>query len=422
MKSLTETLSALVAWMVVHFSAGDSSRSKHTSSPSSRTRNNTTRTLDPKGCMNPKSDTAGLRKGLAMDISDSQTDSRDQVNSRPASTKVTELEDDVSENFAKESEQVRQNLANQVPNGNDELPSSDFKPETDLEKKPGSVRGENEGVKFGGEEEDPAVLVSYPRSSSSATLHRGKTSHYDRTGNEVINRMHKFSLYETSTRFYLVGADIMDTHYRVMKIDRTSPPGLLNIFEDDIIYNKREMNELLNAIDDGNRGTGGMKLKCSAWGLLGFIRFTEAYYMLLITKRAQVAMIGGHYVYQVDGTELIPLTTGSTSRFQKDRNAEESRFLGILSNIDLARGFYFSYSYDITRSLQQNIIRERTAMNEGLKKPKPEFQDMFVWNHYLFEPACAALKNVYDWCHPLIHGYVDQSSLDIYGQIGRAHV
>ena len=176
------------------------------------------------------------------------------------------------------------------------------------------------------------------------------------------------------------------------------------------------MNQLLNAIDDGNKGTGGMKLKCSAWGLLGFVRFTEAYYMLLITKRSQVAMIGGHYVYQVDGTELIPLTTGSTSRFQKDRNPEEARFLGILNNMDLAKSFYFSYNYNITRSLQQNIIRERTALSEGLRKSKPDFQDMFVWNHFLLQPAGAALKNVYDWCHPIIHGYIGQSSLDIYGR------
>lgn len=228
--------------------------------------------------------------------------------------------------------------------------------------------------------------------------------------------MHKFSLYETTTRFYLVGADIMDTYYRVLKIDRTSPPGHLDIFEEDVVYDKRQMNLLLNTIDDGNKATGGLKLKCSTWGLLGFIRFTEAYYMLLITKRAQVAMIGGHYIYQVDGTELIPLTTGSTSRFQKDRNPDEARFLSILNNLDLTRSFYFSYAYNLTTSLQQNMIHERSVLNEGLKKPRHVFQDMFVWNRYLLEPARAVLRNVYDWCHPIIHGYIDQSSLNVYGR------
>ncbi|KAJ4316461.1 phosphatidylinositol-3,5-bisphosphate 5-phosphatase [Neodidymelliopsis sp. IMI 364377] len=297
-------------------------------------------------------------------------------------------------------------------------PSNKFKPEADLDKLPGvgQPRTETDSVKFGGEEEDPTVGVSFQRPASPATVHKIKGLSYQKVGEDGISRMHKFSLYETSTRFYLIGADIMERQYRVLKIDRTAPPGQLNIFEDDIVYNRREMHQLLGTIQDGNKGTGGMRLKCSTWGLLGFIRFTDAYYMLLISKRAQVAMLGGHYIYQVDGTEMIPLTTGSSTRFQKDRNPEEARFLASLANLDLTRSFYFSYSYNITRSLQQNIVHERTALNQGLESAERDFQDMFVWNHYLLDPARAVLKNVYDWCHPVIHGYVDQSSLDVFGR------
>jgi hypothetical protein len=295
-------------------------------------------------------------------------------------------------------------------------PSNNFKPEADLEKKPGAAREDRESTKFGGEEEDPAVGVPIYRSSTPSTVHKAKCVTYEKVGENGVSRMHKFSLYETSTRFYLVGADIMEKQYRVLKIDRTAPPGHLNIFEDDILYNRREMHQLLNTIDEGNKGAGGMKLKCSTWGLLGFIRFTEAYYMLLITKRAQVAVVGGHYIYQVDGTEMIPLTTGSTSRFQKDRNPEEARFLAMLNTLDLTRGFYFSYSYNITRSLQQNIIRERTCINEGSPTSERDYQDMFVWNNHLLQPARDNMKNVYDWCHPVIHGYIDQSSIDVFGR------
>lgn len=261
----------------------------------------------------------------------------------------------------------------------------------------------------GDDGEDPAEPESFPRSSSPGAMQRNKNPAYAKVGEDGITKMHKFSLYETSTRFYLVGADALDRQFRVLKIDRTAPPGHLNIFEDDIVYDKREMNQLLNAIDDGNKGAGGMKLKCSSWGLLGFIRFTEAYYMLLITKRAQVAIIGGHYIYQVEGTELVPLTTGSSSRFQRDRNAEEARFLGILNNLDLTKSFYFSYTYNITRTLQHNIIHARKALNRGIYKPENNFNDMFLWNHHLLEPAKTAIKTTHDWCLPVIHGFIDQS-------------
>jgi hypothetical protein len=295
-------------------------------------------------------------------------------------------------------------------------PTNNFKPEADLEKKPGKNREDIESTKFSGEEEDPAVGMSFQRSSTPSTVHKVRNVTYEKVGENGITRMHKFWLYETSTRFYLIGADVLEAQYRVLKIDRTSPPGHLNIFEDNLLYSKREMHQLLNTIDEGNRGTGGIKQKCSSWGLLGFIRFTEAYYMLLITKRTQVAVLGGHYIYQVDGTEMIPLTTGSTSRFQKDRNPEETRFLAVLNNLDLTRSFYFSYAYNITRSLQQNIIREREALNHAKGNPSRDFQNMFVWNHFLLKPAHDNLKNMYDWCHPVIHGYIDQSSLDVFGR------
>lgn len=262
------------------------------------------------------------------------------------------------------------------------------------------------------EDEELAMPKSFHRSSSpTSTMQRNRGALYPKNGNDEICRMHRFSLYETATRYYLVGSDIMDSRSRVLKIDRTAEVTDLSIAEDEIVYTKKEMNQLLNAVDDGNKTTGGLKLKCSTWGLLGFIRFTGAYYMLMITKRSQVAMIGGHYVYQVDGTELVPLATPPSTRFKVDRHPEEARFIGILSNLDLSRSFYFSYSYDITRTLQHNIIREREALQQGRLHPaQQDCNEMFVWNQHLLRPAIETLKNTHDWCLPIVHGFIDQAS------------
>jgi hypothetical protein len=356
-----------------------------------------------------------------MDILQSRDENQERPNSAAGSHKATESQGghpemsgdghNDTEKTSTESDSPQFKPSIEIPTA-----TNDFKPEADLEKTPRAPRDDSEQTKFRGEEEDPAVSVSFKRPTSPPTLQKSKNAAFETLGEEGINRMHKYSLYETSTRFYLVGEDLMGMHYRVLKIDRTAPPGHLSISEGNIAYNKRQINELLRTIDDGNKSTGGMKLKRSTWGLLGFIRFTEAYYMLLITKRLQVAVIGGHYIYRVDGTEMVPLTTGSTSRFQRDRSPDEARFLNTLSNLDLTKCFYFSPSYNITRSLQQNIVRERQALNEGLAKAEPDFQDVFAWNNYLLEPAREHLNNVYDWCHPIIHGFIDQSALDVYGR------
>ncbi|PHH73086.1 hypothetical protein CDD82_5662 [Ophiocordyceps australis] len=231
-----------------------------------------------------------------------------------------------------------------------------------------------------------------------------------------IYKMHKFSLYETASRYYVVGVDVSETRYRILKIDRTTQGAELNLTDDKIVYSLREMNQLLDTIDDGNRGTGGIRLRCTTWGLVGFIKFTGPFYMLLITKKSSVAMVGGHYIYQIDGTELVPLTPGRLRP-----NPEEQRFLAILNNLDLTRSFYYSYSYDVSRSLQHNIIRQREAL---ARKVGPllhqDFNSMFVWNHHLLQPAVTALRDAYDWCRPIIHGYIDQAALSIYGRT--AHI
>ena len=267
------------------------------------------------------------------------------------------------------------------------------------------------------DEEELAKPRSFPRTHSpTSAAKRNKGAEYQKVGEEGVCKMHRFSLYETASRFYLVGGDIVDKKFRILKIDRNADSGSLSIAEDDIIYTKREMNELLNAVDDGNKASGGLKLKCSTWGLLGFIRFTSPYYMLLITKRSQVAIIGGHYIYQVDGTELISLTAPSSSRF-KPFDTEEGRFVSTLNNLDLSRSFYFSYSYDITRTLQDNLVRERQMLkNRPTSPPHKEHNSMFVWNHHLLEPALEALKKTYDWCLPITHGFVDQATLSVYGR------
>ena len=273
-----------------------------------------------------------------------------------------------------------------------------------------------EGEAAGDEEEERFQLGAsfHDGELPQGQAHR-KPQQDGRDDGENVVRLRKFTLYESTNYFYILGSDLQDRNFQIMKIDRNADPGELNITEDGTLYTKREVHDLLKAIDDGYKGTGGLKQKMTFWGLLGFIRFTGPYYMLVITKRIQVAMLGGHYIYQIEGTELISITSQSYNKSRPDRNAEETRFLNILNSLDLKRAFYFSHSYDVTRTLQFNIIREREALHHSKTESEHWDQnDMFVWNHHLLKMAREVLKNPFDWCLSIIHGYVDQSALSIY--------
>jgi phosphatidylinositol 3,5-bisphosphate 5-phosphatase len=93
-----------------------------------------------------------------------------------------------------------------------------------------------------------------------------------------------------------------------------------------------------------------------AYGLMGFIKFLKGYYIVLITERKKIAKIGRHSIYQVEDIIIKPLfTQGSGSSQSKE---EEAKYVQAFKDIGIANGFYFSYTYDITHSLQYNVLRQ----------------------------------------------------------------
>ena len=68
-------------------------------------------------------------------------------------------------------------------------------------------------------------------------------------------------------------------------------------------YSKSEMQTILNAVDSDPKKKAAkspqLKKLLMAFGLLGFVKFTQGYYMVLVTRRRKVAQIGGHIIYKV---------------------------------------------------------------------------------------------------------------------------
>merc|ERR1719370_1983138 len=111
-------------------------------------------------------------------------------------------------------------------------------------------------------------------------------------------------------------------------------------------------------IDVGNRSKSGQKIgsgltkTVSAFGLAGFVKFLEGYYIVLITKRRKVGLIGHHTIYKIEDTSMIYIPYETVS---KENNYDEQRYLKMFQAIDLSSNFYFSYSYDLTHTLQHNL-------------------------------------------------------------------
>ncbi|XP_028752162.1 phosphoinositide phosphatase SAC2 isoform X1 [Neltuma alba] len=216
--------------------------------------------------------------------------------------------------------------------------------------------------------------------------------------------MQKFKLYETRSKFYMIGRDKSRTSWRVLKIDR-SETAELNITEDSMIYSEIECYDLLRRIDEGNRSTGGLKFVTTCYGIIGFVKFLEPYYMLLITNRRKIGTICGHTIYTITKSEMIPVPHPSV-RSKMAYSKDENRYKKLLCSVDLRKDFFFSYSYHVMRSLQKNLSDNGTT---GQKL----YETMFVWNEFLTREIRNNLLNT-SWTVALVHGFFKQVKLSIF--------
>ncbi|XP_023215935.1 polyphosphoinositide phosphatase-like [Centruroides sculpturatus] len=143
-------------------------------------------------------------------------------------------------------------------------------------------------------------------------------------------------------RFFLVGSNNTQTKFRVLKIDRTELKELI-VIDDKMEYTHKEIRDLLTMIDVGNRPRPGQKSSglnrtVSAFGIVGFIKFLEGYYIILVTKRRRVAVIGHHTIYKIEDTSMVYIP----SEGEKYSNPDEARYVKMFQNVDLSSNFYFS--------------------------------------------------------------------------------
>ncbi|KAH0834053.1 putative polyphosphoinositide phosphatase [Lanmaoa asiatica] len=218
----------------------------------------------------------------------------------------------------------------------------------------------------------------------------------------MLTVFNKFILYENKLRFYIVASNASDSRHRIIKIDRTSPVDL-HVVEDDTDYSGKQMSAMLKMLDDGNKGSGGIGRARVIFGIAGFVKFTAGWYMIVISKRSVVALLGGHYLYHCESTDIIPVCVNH----KIEKPTEEQRLLNIFKQVDMSKNFYFSHSYDITSTLQNNLTKPDRFRNSSWP-----FNDRYVWNfHMMSRPFTdTAPRGVHTWLIPLIHGHVDQAS------------
>ena len=275
-------------------------------------------------------------------------------------------------------------------------------------------------------------------------------------------RLDSFKLYETVTEFHIIGHLSTSPYdsYKIFRLnreesDKDKPLSLASILTiEPYTYTNKQvesyLSNLLNITRELNNGSVLHVL--DAVGIVGFPRFLGCYYITLITQRKQVGCIRGQKIYQIKQVEIIPIqsqrTTGGSAVTQlfstlhrtfnkSQQDTAEARYLGLYNFIDMSKDFYYSYSYDLTKSLQGNFSSNSSASSStsGGGNDGDYFNEDFLWNSFQMSEFTTTLnpnatsssnsnnndiKNTHRdtslWRLPIIHGSFHQKRFDIFGK------
>ena len=139
-----------------------------------------------------------------------------------------------------------------------------------------------------------------------------------------------------------------------------------------------------------------------AKAIMGFVKMTKNSYMVLVTEIEPVALIGQHTIYHVKDTKMVHLG--------KESDYEELRYIQLFQGVNLSKHFYFSYSYTLSQSLQNNI---RMATDYAYFPPVTDTrQERFVWNSHLLSPVNGMADSFFI---KVIYGFIDTAKVDVFG-------
>jgi phosphatidylinositol 3,5-bisphosphate 5-phosphatase len=131
------------------------------------------------------------------------------------------------------------------------------------------------------------------------------------------------------------------------------------------------------------------------------------YYIHGIETRRPLGAIAGRTIYGIQRSCLIPVRAiddGHSTESTYMPSDREAKFLRLFQSIDLSKDFMFSYSYDLTHTLQSSMSRSKMDM--------ALFDEQYTWNFVSAMRFIAAFPAGAHWLVPLVYGFFEQRSID----------
>ncbi|PRD23069.1 UNVERIFIED_CONTAM: Sacm1l [Trichonephila clavipes] len=139
----------------------------------------------------------------------------------------------------------------------------------------------------------------------------------------------------------------------------------------------------------------------SICGIMGTINLIGGPYLIVITKKMSVGAIYGQSIWRVEDTDVIPYARTMLHLTEEQVQYNKS-YLSMVHSVLKTPYYYFSYSYDISHTLQ----RLHNTSPDFVQMPLFQRADQrFIWNSHIMRDFLAQQELENYWL-PIIHGFI----------------
>lgn len=248
------------------------------------------------------------------------------------------------------------------------------------------------------------------------------------------NYFKKISIFQNQKHFYFIGTHISRNTYSLFTFSKYNYNDIVNYgFSTNCNYKSNYMNikdnkntktsldlnikdliveykeKSIEEFEELNNNLSkdmstNLRYLVEAKAIFGFFKLTLGYYVILVTEISQVGKLGSHIVNRIDKVRILPLFV-----ITDDKLVElESKYLSIFKDFLICNQTYFSYTYDLSKSVQRNFVE--AAKNSYSNSDNNDF----YWNHYHMSYFESLIDNKL-WINHYIYGFFEQINCYVYG-------
>ncbi|XP_018021346.1 phosphatidylinositol-3-phosphatase SAC1 [Hyalella azteca] len=149
----------------------------------------------------------------------------------------------------------------------------------------------------------------------------------------------------------------------------------------------------------------------TVYGVLGMIRLISGPYLILVLKRSKIGTLHRQTIWKLDAVDIIPFSR-STASLTAEQKMYNDKYLTLVQQALSTPYFYFSYTYDLTHTLQRLYYTAEDFLQMSLHE---RAEQRFVWNQHLMQDLILH-RDAGRFCLPLMHGFVCIKQCSINGE------